>query len=139
MTSAQQQPALSADICIGDGSSCTPMAFAPICWPCRMSGKRRWQASSSSSRPRAHPKPSPTFAASARAERAALTQSVDAMAAEGLRVLGVAQRLDRRSAGRNRSDEFAFEFSGLSALPIRCGPACPRRWPNAARPASGSS
>jgi Ca2+-transporting ATPase len=55
------------------------------------------------------------------ADRAALTQSIDAMAANGLRVLGVARAMhagpDRPSSPR----EFTFEFLGLVGLadPLR--------------------
>ena len=60
------------------------------------------------------------------ADLAALTQSVDAMAAEGLRVLGVARAsFMRGSHGRTRSTILRSSFSALSALPIRCGRACP--------------
>ena len=54
------------NICmVPNGSSCTLMGFAPISSPCRTSGRQPMADKSSSSRPRAHLKPSPIFATSA--------------------------------------------------------------------------
>ena len=62
------------------------------------------------------------------ADRAALTQSVDAMAAEGLRVLGVARASFAGQAMAGLAARFRDSSSwASSALPIRCGRACPMR------------
>ncbi len=55
------------------------------------------------------------------ADRAALTQSVDQMAAEGLRVLGVARARFAGDAWPATQHDFAFEFLGLVGLadPLR--------------------
>ena len=55
------------------------------------------------------------------ADRAALTQSVDQMAAEGLRVLGVARARFAGDAWPASQHDFAFEFLGLVGLadPLR--------------------
>ena len=55
------------------------------------------------------------------ADLSALTQSVDAMAAEGLRVLGVARASFARQAWPDSQRDFAFEFLGLVGLadPLR--------------------
>ena len=105
-----------------NGSSCTPMGFGPDLLAMTQSGKPDATARNSSSRPRARPKRSPAFASSSAADRAALTQSVDAMAAAGLRVLGVARAAIRRAAlAGHRRTNFAFEFLGLVGLadPLR--------------------
>ena len=58
------------------------------------------------------------------ADRAALTQSVDAMAAAGLRVLGVARATScRADMAELRRANSRSSSSGLSALPIRCAPS----------------
>ena len=59
------------------------------------------------------------------ADLAALTQSVDAMAAEGLRVLGVARASFRGSDGRTRSTISHFEFLGLVGLADPLRPSVP--------------
>ena len=59
------------------------------------------------------------------ADRAALTQSVDAMAAEGLRVLGVARASFAGQVWPIHSTILRFRSWVSSALPIRCGRACP--------------
>ena len=55
------------------------------------------------------------------ADRAALTQSVDAMAAEGLRVLGVARASFAGQVWPDSQHDFAFSFVGLVGLadPLR--------------------
>ena len=55
------------------------------------------------------------------ADRAALTQSVDAMAAEGLRVLGVARASFAGQVWPDSQHDFAFSFLGLVGLadPLR--------------------
>ena len=55
------------------------------------------------------------------ADRAALTQSVDAMAAEGLRVLGVARASFAGQVWPDSQQDFAFSFVGLVGLadPLR--------------------
>ena len=55
------------------------------------------------------------------ADRAALTQSVDAMAAEGLRVLGVARASFAGKVWPDSQHDFAFSFVGLVGLadPLR--------------------
>ena len=80
---------------------------------------------SSSSRPRAHLKPSPIFAISAPRIVAALTQSVDAMAAEGLRVLGVARASFAGEPWPDSQHDFAFEFLGLVGLADPLRPSVP--------------
>ena len=73
------------------------------------------------------------------ADRAALTQPVDAMAADGLRVLGVARADVRRATpGPSRSTTSRSSSSAWSASPIRCARACPPPCANAAPPASAS-
>ena len=76
----------------------------------------------SSSPPRAPPKRLPTFAGSSAADRAALTQSVDAMAADGLRVLGVARATHAGpNHGRLRQHEFRVRVS-WACRPCRSAP-----------------
>jgi P-type Ca2+ transporter type 2C len=55
------------------------------------------------------------------ANLAALTQSIDAMAAEGLRVLGVARASSAEQPWPNSQRDFSFEFLGLIGLadPLR--------------------
>ena len=55
------------------------------------------------------------------AERAALTQSIDAMASAGLRVLGVARGIFSGPPWPDSPREFTFEFLGLVGLadPLR--------------------
>lgn len=57
------------------------------------------------------------------AEMSALRQSVDAMAAEGLRILGVAKAEQHGKRFPNAQHEFSFEFLGLLGLadPLRPG------------------
>ena len=86
-----------------------------------MSGSRTATGRNSSSPPRARRKRSRASAASANAERAALKQSIDAMASAGLRVLGVARAHIRGPNWPDSPREFAFEFLGLVGLadPLR--------------------
>jgi P-type Ca2+ transporter type 2C len=56
---------------------------------------------------------------------AALTRSVDAMAAEGLRVLGVAVASFARQTWPDSQHDFAFEFSGLVGLVDPLRPSVP--------------
>jgi P-type Ca2+ transporter type 2C len=59
------------------------------------------------------------------AELAALTQSVDAMAAEGLRVLGVARAVFTGLTWPDSQHAFAFEFLGLVGLADPLRPSVP--------------
>ena len=59
------------------------------------------------------------------ADLAALTQSVDAMAAEGLRVLGVARASFAGQAWPDSQHDFAFEFLGLVGLADPLRPSVP--------------
>ena len=59
------------------------------------------------------------------ADRAALTQSVDAMAADGLRVLGVARGPIRGPPWPDSPREFTFEFLGLVGLADPLRPSVP--------------
>ena len=59
------------------------------------------------------------------ADRAALTQSVDDMAAEGLRVLGVARASFAGQAWPDSQHDFAFEFLGLVGLADPLRPSVP--------------
>ena len=56
---------------------------------------------------------------------AALTRSMDAMAAEGLRVLGVARASFAGQTWPDSQHNFSFKFLSSSVLPIRCGRVCP--------------
>jgi Ca2+-transporting ATPase len=58
-------------------------------------------------------------------DRAALTQSVDAMAAEGLRVLGVARASFAGQTWPGSQHDFAFEFLGLVGLADPLRPSVP--------------
>ncbi|HXJ00523.1 MAG TPA: cation-translocating P-type ATPase [Micropepsaceae bacterium] len=59
------------------------------------------------------------------ADVAAMTRSVEAMAAEGLRILGVARAIFSGTAFPHSQRDFAFEFVGLVGLadPLRAGAA----------------
>jgi len=59
------------------------------------------------------------------ADLAALTQSVDAMAAEGLRVLGVARASFAGQTWPDSQHDFAFEFLGLVGLADPLRPSVP--------------
>ncbi len=59
------------------------------------------------------------------ADRAALTRSVDAMAAEGLRVLGVARASFAGQTWPDSQHDFAFEFLGLVGLADPLRPSVP--------------
>ena len=56
---------------------------------------------------------------------AALTRSMDAMAAEGLRVLGVARASFAGQTWPDSQHNFSFKFLSSSVLPIRRGRVCP--------------
>ena len=66
-----------------------------------------------------------------------IAAAVDAMAAEGLRVLAVARaRFDGQDWPAIEHD-FDFEFVGLLGLADPLRAEIPPPWPSAARPASG--
>ena len=71
--------------------------------------------------PKEHRKPSPICAISNTADIVKLTKSVDTMATEGLRVLGVARASFVGSTWPTSQHDFAFEFVGLVGLadPLR--------------------
>ena len=69
------------------------------------------------------------------ADRTALTQSIDAMASAGLRVLGVARATHAGPNWPTSPRELTFEFLGWSALPIRSAPVSSKLSANAGRPA----
>ena len=62
------------------------------------------------------------------ADRAALVRSMEVMAAEGLRVLGVARASSRGIYWPSSQHDFSLRVSrAWPGLPTRCGRACPRR------------
>ena len=107
------------------GPWCRRTAFAPTCSPCRTSGRRPMAGRSSSSRPRARRKRSPSCATWHRRRSPRSRTSVDAMAAEGLRVLGVARASFVGRAWPESQHDFAFEFLGLVGLADPLRPSVP--------------
>ena len=92
--------------------------LSPNRWPFRTSGVRP-QAATTSSRPKAHRKPSPTSVTFPRPAAGTHAQ-IRPMADEGLRVLGVARAYFQPGMPAEQHD-FQFEFLGLIGLadPIR--------------------
>ena len=106
------------------GHWCRNIRSRANCWRCRTSGNRR-PATTTSSPPRARPKPSPTCAISRPTQTQELARQIDAMADEGLRVLGVARAAFQPTAELpGEQHDFKFEFSACSGWLTRCGPTC---------------
>ena len=80
------------------GGSCRRMDFVPNCWRCRMCGRRPTTGRTSSSPRRVRRKRSSICASSTPTKSRPLTVAVEAMATEGLRVLGVARARSRLGA-----------------------------------------
>ena len=109
-----------------NGRSCRRTAFAPICSPCRTSGRRPMARQSSSSPPRARRRPSPSLChldadGSRRADAVGGRDGRRGPARAG----GRPRRRSPEPDGRTRSTISRSSSSGWSALPIRCGRACP--------------
>ena len=114
------------NICMApNGSSCTLTGFAPISSPCRRSGRPRDDGQEFVIAAKGAPEAIADLCHLGAADLAALTQSVDAMAAEGLRVLGVARASFAGQAWPDSQHDFAFEFLGLVGLADPLRPSVP--------------
>ena len=107
------------------GRWCRRMACVPISWRCPRSGGRLTAGRGSSIAAKGAPEAIADVCHLAGGDLAALTRSVDEMAGEGLRVLGVARASYAGEPWPDSQHEFAFEYLGLVGLADPLRPSVP--------------